>query len=181
METSFFSGSENLYKYLVTMGLLLMVLTVYYPLKEKQELEIVKIQLENDVKSLNYKIKENAKSVNNLRVSISKGGTTIENKELLQAIDKLNNDNHLSQIESEKKFAETTIRAKYIKLYNVLFWLFFPIGIFLTVFGFIKWKNSKKFDDNILKLENEKLEIEVERLKQDKELSTSNASDVSEG
>ncbi len=61
METSFFSGSENLYKYLVTIGLLLIVLTVIYPLKEKQDLEILKITLEKDAKALSYKIKETSK------------------------------------------------------------------------------------------------------------------------
>lgn len=49
METSFFSGSENLYKYLVTVGTLIIVLTVYYPLKEKQELEVLSIKIENDL------------------------------------------------------------------------------------------------------------------------------------
>ncbi len=41
---------------MVTMGLLLMVLTVYYPLKEKQELEIITVNLRNDVKTLNLSI-----------------------------------------------------------------------------------------------------------------------------
>ena len=46
-----------------------------------------------------------------------------------------------------------------------MFIIFFPLGILLTIYGFVKWKKSKKYDDNILKLENEKLEIEVEKLK----------------
>ena len=47
METSFLSGSENLYKYLVSVGLLLMVMTVFYPLKEKQEIERIKTDRES--------------------------------------------------------------------------------------------------------------------------------------
>ena len=49
METSFLSGSENLYKYLVSVGILLIVLTVFYPLKEKQNIEIKTIGLEKEL------------------------------------------------------------------------------------------------------------------------------------
>ena len=54
METSFLSGSENLYKYLVSIGLLLIVLTVFYPLKEKQDLEVSRISIEKEALILNY-------------------------------------------------------------------------------------------------------------------------------
>lgn len=165
METSFFSGSENLYKYLVSIGILLIVLTVYYPLKEKQGLEIINVQLENDVKILNFKIKENSKNLKNLQVSFAKNGTTDDNMELLKEIDRLNNNNHFGQIESEKKYSEIIIRTKHIRLYRCLFWVFFPIGILLISFGFFKWNKVKKYDDNILKLENEKLELEVKKMK----------------
>jgi hypothetical protein len=47
-----------------------------------------------------------------------------------------------------------------------MFWIFFPIGIVLVIFGFIKWKHVKSYDDNKLKLENEKLEIELKKLKE---------------
>lgn len=57
MENNFFSGSENLYKYLVTIGILMLVLTIYYPLKEKQELEILKINLKSELRVLNLEIK----------------------------------------------------------------------------------------------------------------------------
>ena len=67
METSFLSGSENLYKYLVSVGLLLMVMTVFYPLKEKQEIEISTIKLEKEVLKLNFKIKDNYKKVKELK------------------------------------------------------------------------------------------------------------------
>lgn len=168
METSFFSGSENLYKYLVTMGLLLIVLTVYYPLKEKQELEIKAITLENEVKTLNHTIQENQKNVKQLQQFIKKNGKTHEATEQLNEIEKLNNQNHINQIQTESKYFEIQVRKRYIRLYNIMFWVFFPVGILLTIFGFIKWKSAKKFDDNILKLENEKLEIEVDRLRDEK-------------
>lgn len=86
METNlsnFFAGSENLYKYLVSIGMLLIVLTVYYPLKEKQELEILKIKLEEDVQVLNFKIKENQTNVLNLQVKIGQNSPDIQKLESL--------------------------------------------------------------------------------------------------
>lgn len=165
METSFFSGSENLYKYLVTIGLLLIVLTVAYPLKEKQELEILKITLENEAKTLSYKIKENNKNVLILKELISKNGNSLENKNVLAEIDKINQENNISQIDSEKKLAEIRTRSKYIRYYNWMFWIFFPVGITLTIFGFIKWRNAKKNDDRKQLLELKKLELEIEEMK----------------
>jgi|LakMenEpi03Aug12_release.lakeMendotaPanAssembly.Ray.scaffolds.fasta_scaffold306299_1 hypothetical protein len=67
IETSFLSGSENLYKYLVTMGILLVFLTVYYPLKEKQLLELKTNELEIEVKKLNLSIQFNKISVLKIR------------------------------------------------------------------------------------------------------------------
>ena len=167
MESSFFSGSENLYKYLVTIGLLLIVMTVYYPLKEKQDLEILTIKIENDLKTLNYKIQENSKNVVVLRKIIAKDGNSPETNSMLGELDKLNQENNLNQLEAERKYSEIKTRRRYITIYNWMFWIFFPIGILLTVFGFIKWKKAKMYDDNILKLENEKLELEVKKLRED--------------
>lgn len=164
METNFFSGSENLYKYLVSIGILLTILTVYYPLKEKQELEILTIGLEKDVEALKYKIDRNYKNVNNLKSCITENGKSTENKEILLEVDKLNNENHLSQIESEKKYSEIKVRRKHIRVYNTMFWIFFPIGSCLMGFGFYKWYSAKKDDDKKLKLENQKLEMEINKL-----------------
>ncbi len=63
MENSFFSGSENIYKYLVTIGILMIAMTVYYPLREKQNLEIEEIKLNCKIESLALKIQENKKNI----------------------------------------------------------------------------------------------------------------------
>lgn len=158
-------SSENLYKYMVTMGLLLMVLTVYYPLKEKQELEIITVNLRNDVKTLNLSIIQNKNDVELIKGLLDKQGHSKENNSRLIEIEKLNKQNQVNQLQTESKYSELIIRKKYISIYNYMFIIFFPLGILLTIYGFVKWKKSKKYDDNILKLENEKLEIEVEKLK----------------
>lgn len=150
---------------MVTMGLLLMVLTVYYPLKEKQELEIITVNLRNDVKTLNLSIIQNKNDVELIKGLLDKQGHSKENNSRLIEIEKLNKQNQVNQLQTESKYSELIIRKKYISIYNYMFIIFFPLGILLTIYGFVKWKKSKKYDDNILKLENEKLEIEVEKLK----------------
>lgn len=169
METNlsnFFAGSENLYKYLVSIGMLLIVLTVYYPLKEKQELEILKIKLEEDVQVLNFKIKENQTNVLNLQVKIGQNSPDIQKLESLNVIDKINYDNHINHIECKQKYLEIKARQNYIKLYNILFWVFLPTGVIITLFGFIRWYIVKRVDDEMTKLNFRKLQLEVEQLKQ---------------
>lgn len=163
METSFFSGSENLYKYLVTVGILLIVLTVYYPLKEKQELELLSIKTENELKILHYKIIENQKEVKSIK-SFIKNTNPSEKNNILKHIREINRKNHINQISLESKALELKSRYFYIKIYSVLFFVFIPGGIYLVIFGFRKWNKTKKLDDKILKLEKKKLKIEVQNL-----------------
>lgn len=164
METNFISGSENLYKYLVSIGLLLIVMTVFYPLKEKQDLEVSQINTEKDAVALNYKIKKTAERVENLRKNIKANVSKEDLDEKLTELDDLLNKNQIEQFELERKGQEIEIRKKHISLYNTLFWIFFPLGVILTIFGFIKWLKSKTLDDDVLGLEKKKLELEIEKL-----------------
>ncbi|MBT30743.1 MAG: hypothetical protein CMO01_13875 [Thalassobius sp.] len=167
METSFMTGSENLYKYLVSIGLLLIVMTVYYPLKEKQNLEISRINTEKDAYVLNYELKKLVEEVDNLKKSIKPLEKDNIPETKVKELFNLNHKSQISQFELERKYEEIETRKKHIKLYNCLFWVFFPIGIVLTCFGFIKWLNSKSIDDEILKLEKKKLELEISKLEID--------------
>ncbi|NBG65596.1 hypothetical protein [Acidiluteibacter ferrifornacis] len=167
MENSFLAGSENLYKYLVTMGLLLMVLTVYYPLKETQDLELKTTELESEAKKLEFVFNQNYKSVQELEKRILKEGKSEAANLILKEIISINNENNIKQLESERMSDEIEIRKSYIKFYRTIFWIFFPIGFILACFGFFKWKKSKKNDDKISELECEKLELEVKKLREE--------------
>ncbi len=162
MESGFIGGSENLYKYLVTIGLLLIVGTIYYPLKEKQSLELLNITLNNEVRSLTVKIEENKKKIDQLEKNKQNFETELKERE------KVNQENKLIQIETEKKYEEVVNRERYISIYNILFWIFLPIGVALCVFGFIKWHKAKKCDDEIQNLERQKLELEVQKLRSER-------------
>lgn len=158
MENSFFSGSENLYKYLVTVGILLVVMTVYYPLKEKQDLEVLSIKIKNELTILNYRIENNNKEIKRIKAT-----PNIRPNDLL-VVKKNHLENELNQIAAENKYSELLARNSYTKIYGIIFWIFFPIGVFLIFYGFIKWNRTKKLDDEILALEKKKLEIEISKL-----------------
>ncbi|PZU26745.1 MAG: hypothetical protein DI622_00065 [Chryseobacterium sp.] len=169
MESNFFSGSENLYKYLVTIGILMLVLTIYYPLKEKQELEILKINLKSELKVLNLEIKDNNKSVNELTKYVTqKNISESEKNKLFSEISQNQKANEIKQIKADGKLVEIKNRDKYINIYDNLFWAFIVTGSGFIVFGFFKWYNSKKVDDSKCEIEVEllKLKLEEERLRQ---------------
>jgi len=142
-----FAGSENLYKYLVSIGMLLIVLTVYYPLKEKQELELSKIELEGEVKILNYRIKENIEKLSILQPLIETNGMDDTHRESLSVIANMNYENHIHHLECERKNAEINAKQRHICLYNILFWAFLPVGIAITIFGFCRWYKQQVKDD----------------------------------
>lgn len=159
MESNFFSGSENLYKYLVSIGILMLVLTIYYPLKEKQDLEILKVSLESELKVLHFEIMENKKNLNELTKIIGKKDIDPSQKrKMFFEISEKQKSHEIKQINYDGKILELKSRSKYIDIYDRLFWIFIVAGSGLVIFGFYKWYRSKKVDDN-------KSEIEVEILK----------------
>ncbi len=141
--------------------MLLIILTVYYPLKEKQELEILKIKLEEDVQILNFNIKENQINILNLQDRVKQNNADIKS---LNVIEKINHDNHINHIECKQKYSEIAARQSYIKLYNILFWIFLPTGVIITLFGFIRWYIVKRIDDKMAELNYRKLQSEVDLL-----------------
>lgn len=164
MESSFFSGSENLYKYLVTIGILMVAMTVYYPLKEKQDLELQEIELNSKIESLTLKIQENKKRI---KIIEDKKKKKLDVNNEFEEIKKLHLENLISQIESKNNFKIIESKQKYIKYYNIIFWIFFPFGIFFIGYGFIKWRKSKKIDDEKSALEKTKLELEINKLERE--------------
>ena len=167
MESNFFSGSENLYKYLVSIGILMLVLTIYYPLKQKQELELLKLNLQSDLTVLNLELKDNKKKVDDLTIHINdKKISTEEKKKILTEIKNKQKENEINQIKSDCKMQEINSRQYYISLYTKLFWITTILGIALVFFGFYKWIIAKKVEDKKSKFETDILEI---KYKNDKE------------
>lgn len=168
MENSFFSGSENLYKYLVSIGILMLVLTIYYPLKQKQDLEVLKLNLESDMKVLNLEINENKKKVEFLENAIlDKTISLVEKKKNLDEIKLKQKENEINQVKSKAKIDEIASRTKYIKIYDRLFWIASIAGIILILFGFVRWISAKRNEDKKLKLETDLLELKYKTEKEE--------------
>lgn len=166
MENSFFSGSENLYKYLVTIGILMVTLSVYYPLNNKEKLELEKIELYHNVVELNRKVKENNSNIK--RIAQQKKLNKNDVSDYI-AEKKISTENEAIQNETIKKNDIVKSKEKYILYYTIIFWIFFPIGIFLIIFGFINWRISKKVEDQTANLEKRKLELEIQKLEKENE------------
>ncbi|MFY7846922.1 hypothetical protein [Chryseobacterium gambrini] len=164
METSFFSGSENLYKYLVSIGILMLVLTIYYPLKEKQSLEILKIELLKELKTIEYSVTKNENKAILLSKKVSKNEIDENQKsQYLQEIKTKQIENEINKIKADAKLEEIETRNNYIIYYNIIIWIFAPLGLFLVVYGFLNWRKSKKNDDEKATIEKDLLKLTLER------------------
>lgn len=172
MESNFFSGSENLYKYLVSIGILMLVLTIYYPLKEKQSLEILKIELESELKTIYYALDENEKKALNLAEKIKNNEIAKENKsQLLIELRRNQKENELNQIKADGKLKEIETRNLFIRYYNIIIWIFAPLGLFLVIYGFINWRTAKKNEDEKCEIEKEILKLTLEKEKRENNIS----------
>lgn len=175
MESNFFSGSENLYKYLVSIGLLMVVLTVYYPMRENQDLQILRIKLRSELKCISHEIDENQKSVDKITKKIKENN--IQGEERSKLIESARDKTNLiviKQISSGAKIEEIETREWFIVFYKIMVFIFLPIGVFLIIWGFIQWRKAKKNEDQKSELEKKLLEIQVQNATNQNNQTTQN-------
>ncbi|MBW8360805.1 MAG: hypothetical protein K0M56_01310 [Kaistella sp.] len=164
MESNFFSGSENLYKYLVSIGILMLVLTIYYPLKEKQSLEILKIELMSELKTLEHSVIENESKAITLNNKVKQNQINDNEKtQYLKEIKKAQSENELNKIKIDGNIQEINTRNYYINYYNIIVWIFTPLGLFLVIYGFLKWRKSKLNDDEKSTIEKDLLDLKYQK------------------
>lgn len=72
------SGSDNLWKYLFTVGILLIFISIYYPLQKSEEINLEIIELNTDSQILNKKIEYLEKEVSELKYSLKKSNFVID-------------------------------------------------------------------------------------------------------
>jgi len=170
MESNFFSGSENLYKYLVSIGLLMVVLTVYYPMRERQNLQVLRITLRSEMNCISYEIEQNQKNVDRLNYEIKNNKLSVEKRsEIFNQLKQTTNSIKLKQIKTESRLDEISVRKTYIIFYTILIIIFLPLGLILIVWGFLNWKKAKKNEDDKSSLEKTLLELQIK--KAEKELN----------
>jgi len=162
MESNFFSGSENLYKYLVSIGLLMVVLSIYYPLNEKQTLQISSSKIRAELKAMSYEIDENQKNVDKIEKRLKiENLTEYQRAQLIEDARKLTNKIMLKQFTLNGKIEEVEVRESFVSYYKWIMFVSIPIGIFLMIWGFGRWKIARKNEDEICVLEKKLLELQI--------------------
>lgn len=188
MDTDFFSGSENLYKYIVTVGIVLFLAMIFLRFNEGYKLQLskdyfifVSDSLTREMNLIHEKSEELATyskyvtdsndyqlfadddsiSFFNYRI-ITDTSTYID---MISAVENNLNKmgNALDLQKSEKR--RNDLREEYILYLNILNIFILPISIFLVSFGFYRWHKFKKVEDELQILQREKLMIEIAKMK----------------
>lgn len=171
MESNFFSGSENLYKYLVSIGLLMVVFSIYYPQNERQILLISTVNIRAEQKAMAYEIDINQKYVNQIKDQLKdKKIDSLSHKKLLAQAREATDRIMYKQLKLDGKVAEVEVRESYITFYKWVVIFAIPVGLFLMFWGFFKWRIARKNEDSICELEKTLLELQIDREKASRDI-----------
>lgn len=183
------SSAENLYKFLFINGIILVLVSMFYPLKQKHDIELKVSNYNNRVEILNYKIKSQKESIIYFK---KKSNKTIKT---LDSLSKENKAKHVSVITNTKiDFNRALDSMKFIKrrldLNNLelqgdkksikilinqaktyeeisCYLLYFGIGSFLV--GLWGWSRATNVLDKIKRAELDNLKLENEEKKKSME------------
>lgn len=153
-------GSDNLWKYLFTVGVLLISLSIFYPLRKSEEINLKIIELKTDSELIAKKIDHLKKDQMSFEKYLELSGKEIDSLKIRQDSIDANNQikNILNEISQEKKIVKDKIRElevliisnfgkeSYIRelksqseRYNLYFALGLWVGIILVIVGLLKW------------------------------------------
>lgn len=164
------SGSDNLWKYLFTVGVLLIAISIFYPLKQSETIDLKIIDLYTDSKRLEQKIKhlkeDNVTFNNYLNIATKEVDSlrTLKN----QATILLRISTIETEIASEKKMIKNKIRELQLLIienqgkenyivelknqsykYKKFFYLGVILGIILLLLGLYKWLMATTASDKL--------------------------------
>ncbi len=154
------SGSDNLWKYIFTVGVLLIALSILYPLKQSEIIDLQIIDLNTNSKSLVLKIKHLKEDIAAFSKYLSIATQDLDSLKMLK-----NQSSVLSKISSieseialERKVIQNKIRElqllvienkgkedyiielqKHSGNYRIYFYLGFVFGAVLLLWGIYKW------------------------------------------
>lgn len=167
--TSFLSSADNLFKFLFLNGIIFVLLGMFYPLEQKNQLELKILEYNKKVNLLTQENKvldrEIASLNKELDTRIPKAERLAKNKKNASAKGKLDITNQLNDIKSKTNTSYQNIEAKGDELsknliviksekgvidslnkqkeiYDKYCWWFFYIGIISGSIGFICWAIS---------------------------------------
>ena len=174
------SSAENLYKFLFINGTILVILSMFYPLQQKNEIKIKTIEYNKNVEILNFKISNQKSTVLNFRrksknilffldsISNNRNKETnliIEKKKIeynkeLDSIKSIQKQIKLNDIKLNSEKNKITELKNQAETYSNYSTFFFIIGSIFFVIGIIGWSKATQVLDKIKKQELKKIELE---------------------
>lgn len=160
------SGSDNLWKYLFTVGILLIFISIYYPLQKSEEINLEIIELNTDSQILNKKIEYLEKEVSELKYSLKKSNFVIDslslknweteiNKIQGELIDNINvakertKELQLEIIKNQGKENYINELQKQSNFYKGFFRIGIIIGFIMVIIGLYKWTIASFVSDQL--------------------------------
>lgn len=178
---SLFSGSDNLFKYIFTAGVVLILVSLVYPLQKKQEIELQINSYNKDVEVLNKNIANIKKfisqanqdskfvldSLTKLKALKDKNVDKGTHAKLSGIIKSIKEKYNLAYKELEKQQSEIEVSAiiykherkkielleSHVKTYESYFNWFLWVGILSTIIGLAFWTRSTTKKEKLLTLE----------------------------
>ena len=149
-------NGDNLFKYCFTLGLVMLVFALIYPLEKSHQIEIEVINqnkeaslLTNEINNLKKsidKLEEDIKTMLSADKSIDKN---IAQKKVFQinsdyqVIEKNKNDLRMKSIVLDFNYRRIKTLETQAKTFSKFSWVMIIVGISLAIFGFIYWvKNT---------------------------------------
>jgi len=162
--TSLIPSSDNIYKFSLSVGLLMIFFAIIYPLEKENEIknkineynlevEVSEMKIKNLIQDINVSIKETDEKKLNDKQNSKEREKEIE-KQLLkngkQIVESRENEIESLKIKYKKKSIDTLQIA--LDEFNIYKLFFLIAGSILSVFGFISWliqtKKASRFTNN---------------------------------
>lgn len=158
--TSILSGSDNLWKYLFTVGVLLIGLSILYPLKQSHLIDLQVIELKTDSKSLKQKVNHLKEDNNAFNVYLSIANLEIDSLKAIKNLSSASSRVLLieSEIAKERKVIRSRIRELQLLVienqgkediirelreqssdYRKYFYVGLTFGTVILILGLYKW------------------------------------------
>jgi hypothetical protein len=173
----FLPNTDNFFKYLLTVGLLLIIFTVMYPLKKQQELDLELLSYERDTSVVSFKVEHLNKKISELEAvrantqkfldSLKKLQSSAEQEDSINIeqirISKMNgyevrrkslmgvtDSLTVAQIDLLNKSKKVAKLKKYVSVYERYKIVLLTVGFILSFLGFRYW-TAAVYRDEILK------------------------------
>ncbi|WP_339874688.1 hypothetical protein [Olleya marilimosa] len=171
------SSAESLYKFLFINGTILVLLSMFYPLQQKNEIDRLRIDFNKDVELLNFEISKLENNIETLKHSSSRSVKKVDSlktintvsaikkaekivldyNKTLDSIILLKREFDISKIKRNSDKQKIDLLLKQANKYEDYSSSFLVLGAFFFIIGFIGWSRATLVLDKIKREELRKL------------------------